>query len=149
MKHAGKYFEIHAKQRMSVFNFFVIMFGSFSAGLAATFQGPKKYSAVGVVIGIVLMFLAFIFWKLDQRVRFLIKHAEAVLVSAEEQSIPEPQRLFANEVSITAGKARGPAYFRMWTYGSSFRFVFIIAALIGFAGSFISALRLNGTVNLN
>jgi hypothetical protein len=50
MKHAWKYFEIHAKQRMSVFNFFVIMFGSFSAGLAATFQGPKKYSAVGVVI---------------------------------------------------------------------------------------------------
>jgi len=86
LTHAGRYFELHANQRMSVFNFFLALSGVVSAGLAALVQGSAHLIFLGILLGLLLVLVSFIFWKLDQRVSFLIKHAEDALSELEENA---------------------------------------------------------------
>ena len=77
--HAWRYFELHANQRIAVFNFFLVLSGLIAAGLAAAVQAAGLLLVVGAVLGLLLALVSFIFWKLDQRTSFLIKHAEQAL----------------------------------------------------------------------
>ena len=81
--YAWSYFQLHANQRMTSFNFFVVIAALLTTGLARTFAKGFEYHFVGVCLGIGLMAIAFLFWKLDQRVRHLIKHAESILKQLE------------------------------------------------------------------
>lgn len=138
MEHAWKYFEVHAAQRLSIFNFFVVMLGSVTAGVAATFETSHNWSYIGLVLSFVLLLLSFVFWKLDQRTAFLVKHAEQVLIEAEKALLSDSQRIFTSEVGITSKRTRGPAFQRMWTYSQSFRLIFVFAALLAVLGFAIS-----------
>ena len=138
LTHAWRYFELHAHQRMSVFNFFVALSGAVSAGLAAIVQGSAQVSFLGIVLGILLIMVSFVFWKPDQRTSFLIKHAEAAL-SVLERALPDERaRLFLYEPFKTDAAASGNWWSRYWTYGESFRIVFLSIGLIGFGGSLLS-----------
>ena len=75
-----EYFKVHAQQRMSLFNFFVVFSSLATTCLVATFREETRAHMLGVGLGILLMVVSFIFWKLDERVRFLIKHAERIEV---------------------------------------------------------------------
>lgn len=101
LAHAWRYFELHANQRMSVFNFVLALSGVASAGLAALLQGSSRLSFLGVLRGVLLALVAFVFWKLDQRVSFLIKHAEAALSELEHALPDERARLFLCEPAKT------------------------------------------------
>src|SRR5690349_3082540 len=87
--YAWSYFQLHANQRMTSFNFFVVIAALLTTGLARSLENDFKYHFVGVCLGFSLMITAFIFWKLDQRVRHLIKHAEAALKDIERRCIQE------------------------------------------------------------
>lgn len=65
-------------------SFFLFASGAIAAGLAATLQGTPRFSSLGIALGALLMLVSFIFWKLDQRVSFLIKHAEQALAETEQ-----------------------------------------------------------------
>jgi hypothetical protein len=141
LMHAWRYFELHANQRMSVFNFFLALSGVVSAGLAALVQEDPHSSFLGVLLGLLLILVSFVFWKLDQRVSFLIKHAESAL-SELEGALPNKQaRLFLCEPSKTDAVTSGHWWSRHWTYGQSFRMVFFVMALIGIGGSVLSTFR--------
>ena len=114
LEHTWRYFELHAKQRVSVFNFFVVMSGALAAGIAASLQGSAKLAAIGVVLGLLLPLISFVFWKLDQRVSFLIKHAENALAEIECTLPTERARLFSLEPASTK-EAKSKASF--WTAG--------------------------------
>ena len=79
--------------------------------------------------------LCFVFWKLDQRASFLVKHAEAALALEEADCLPAGARVFANEPAAAAN-VKG-----MWTFGKSLRFTFFAMGLIGICGAALSALR--------
>lgn len=76
-----RYFEIHAGQRMSTFNFFIIFASLLSGGMFKLIQDEGACSAmsqnvlnpfVGCSVAAGLFFVSIIFWKLDCRVKFLI-----------------------------------------------------------------------------
>ena len=149
LEHTWRYFELHANQRMAVFNFFLLMSGAIAAGLAATLQGSVKLAFVGIVLGCLLALVSFVFWKLDQRVGFLIKHGEAALAEVE-RSLPEHNaRLFLSEPGrTTVAKGESSWWSRQWTYGCAFRFVFWVMGLTGIGGAILSGLKAAGMVNL-
>jgi len=148
-EHAWRYFELHANQRMATFNFFLVASGAIAAGLATTLQGTQRVSSLGVALGILLMLVAFISWKLDQRVAFLVKHAERAL-SETEQAFPADAAacLFKYEPHVTA-QARNRSSFltKHWTYGRSFRFVFWVVGLFGLGGAVLSCLKFAGVIS--
>ena len=145
--HAWRYFELHANQRMSVFNFFLVLGGLVAAGLAGIAQGPEKLAPVGAVLGLLLAVAAYIFWKLDQRVAFLIKYAEAALSELEKDLPTAASKLFSNEPGLTRSEqSAGNRWNRLWTYGRSFRVMFWVVGLIGVVASVLCSLRLAGVL---
>ena len=149
LEHSWRYFELHANQRMTVFNFFLVLSGAIAAGLAATIQGSARLAMLGVALGALLALVAFVFWKLDQRVSFLIKHAEAALADVERALPEQSAQLFLSEPNKTEHVvATGNWWTRQWTYSRAFRLVFWIMGLAGVAGAALSVLKTMGAIAL-
>lgn len=140
LEHAWRYFQLHANQRITVFNYFIVLSGILATGLASAIQASPRLAAVGVVLGLLLSLLSFVFWKLDQRTSFLIKHAEQLIKAVE----PAVATLFQEEVAKTedARKTKG-----LWTYGRAFRVIFLVMGLVGIAGAAVSGLRWSGELS--
>lgn len=135
LEHAWRYFQLHAQQRMTVFNFYLIITGLIAAGLGACVVQGGKLVVIGGGLGLFLSFITFIFWKLDQRVSIMIKKSEDAIVSLEKiLAIPEAS-LFSGDLEPPT--KRGFSITSPWTYGRSFRVSFLIVGLVGlcFAGS--------------
>jgi hypothetical protein len=144
LDHAWKYFTVHASQRLLLFNVFVVSSGAVVAGLAACLQKSGFFPALGSGLGCLLVLNAFVFWKLDQRTSFLVKHAEEALTEIERTFQKPTAQLFYREPLRTAAGEKDNGLIRMWTYGRVFRFVFGLMACIGTVGASLSLLRYYG-----
>jgi len=137
-----EYFKVHAQQRMSLFNFFVVFSSLATTCLVATFQEKTRAPTVGMAIGVLLIIISFTFWKLDERVRFLIKHAENALKWIEstyplEDDVVNPHvlRLFTCEEKHT--KCNGDL-----TYSKCFKVAFLVFGVVGLVGVILSTAHL-------
>lgn len=140
---AWKYFQQHAQQRISYFNFFVIFSTILTTGLVTTFQKSFEMPYLGCAIGLIQVFLSIMFWKIDQRNKFLTKHAEEVIKSYE-LSIDDISlnKLFASEEiktneQVLSDKSK---FFlrRQITHGKSYKYIYLFFLLWGIAGIIIS-----------
>ena len=144
LEHAWRYFDLHAQQRISLFNYFLIASGSVAAGLAASLQQSGLFQILGAGLGTLLILISFVFWKLDQRTAFLVKHAEEALTELETTFQNPAARLVYREPLRTAVRESGFIIARMWTYGAVFRLVYAVMAIVGFTGAAISWARFKG-----
>jgi hypothetical protein len=102
---------------------------------------------LGVVLGTMLSLVSFLFWKMDQRVSFLIKHAESALAELEAVLPTAASKLFSNEPAFTeSARISGNTWTRLWTYGRSFRVTFWAVGFFGAAAASLCLLRLFGIV---
>jgi hypothetical protein len=147
--HAWRYFEIHSGQRMTMFNYFTVFAGLVLAGIGATLQGSPRLSAIGVPLGLLLALLSFVFWKLDQRMSFLVKHSEAAQRLIEEELLPPIARLFQGEaVALAIANTNAASTSKVWTFGRSLRLTFSVMAAVGLTASILSGLRAAGCITL-
>jgi hypothetical protein len=73
-----RYFVVHADQRMKLFNFFLILSGL----ILGAFPGVRAMAPQSKLVSLLPMLLvlvSFIFWRLDERTRQLIRNAESAL----------------------------------------------------------------------
>ena len=126
--HAWRYFQLHAQQRMSMFNYFILVLGLLIAGLVQALREPGFFGLFGIALGMCLFFAAMIFLQLDRRTKRLIDHAEAAMRALEPELFDARGQLFVGEKSATEGRG-------VWTYTKSFAIVFIVAAAIGVFGA--------------
>jgi len=126
LEHAWRYFELHAAQRMQAFNYFLVI-----AGLALSGIGGCLASAsirpVGMFIGATLAMTAAVFYLIDKRTSFLIKHSEGCIVKLEEK-VPPAGRVFTTEPAKTTAS-------KIPTYGTSFTAAFTAFAVVGLLGA--------------
>ncbi|KTC08375.1 hypothetical protein AO387_25485 [Pseudomonas syringae ICMP 11168] len=127
LEHAWKYFELHAQQRMTVFNFFLAISGLTAAGIGAGLQQGSKFSALVCLLGCFLFFIAFLFWKLDQRASLMIKASENAIIALEQAAVTKEASIFSNEQQLSKSFGLTAA----WSYGRCFRTCFILVALSG------------------
>jgi hypothetical protein len=138
LEHAWRYFALHASQRISLFNFFLIVEGTMGAGLAACLRGSQFLNLLGVALGVLMAFVSFVFWKLDQRTAFLVKYAEVAIAEIENALPIAAARIISHEPAHSAERAGvGP----VWTYGEIFRVVFVVMSVLGVAGGVLSFVR--------
>ena len=88
-EYALSYFQLHANQRMTTFNFFVVIAALLTTGISGTFNKDFQNHFFGIILGLRFIVISFTFWKLNQRVRYLIKHAETTLKAIEQEWIGE------------------------------------------------------------
>jgi hypothetical protein len=140
LEHGWRYFALHAGQRLTLFNYFIAVSGVILAGGAAALQGTARFSLLGVALGLLLVLLALVFHKLDQRTSALIKISEQVLAATERQCIPPEARLFAPEIDSGTSGVLDPSA-AGWTYGRSLRLSFLVVGILGLALCVLSLLR--------
>lgn len=141
-KRAWDYFALHAAQRMSSFNYFVLTSGLLITSFCATYKVEHFPSWLRGAIGVAIILVAFAFWKVDQRVRNLVKHAERAMKEIERQAEepfsgcdPSVFRLFVSEEERTA-KARSRhsknLCMRPMTYSECFGILYLVIGAFGF-----------------
>lgn len=147
-QYAWNYFSVHADQRLKTFNFYAVLSSAIVAGTLAIAKDAKN-PAIAAPLAFLLAFLSFIFWKLDQRNRQLIKQGENALKYLEatsgpvgEAGAPHVVQLFTHEEHMTRGLVRFPralptrAHF---SYSTCFNAVFFV---FGFGGLLVAAVLL-------
>ena len=148
LTYSWNYFHMHAAQRISVFNFFVVLAGLMIGGLFSTFHQDFRMPALGIVLGLGLIFVSFIFWKLDERVKFIIKNAEASLTELESHfptagaaNEPHATQLISWESTKTQklrNSQRRWAPTSQYSYAQSFKLLFVVVGLVGAGGCIMS-----------
>jgi len=63
IKRAWDYFELHANQRLTTFNFYVVISSLVTTGLLATFEKQYRTPYLGIGLGVLLTLLSFVFWS--------------------------------------------------------------------------------------
>jgi hypothetical protein len=136
LDHAWRYFALHAQQRISVFNFFIVLSGILATGIGAGLQAGKPMALVVAILGALLALFSFVFYRLDGRGSELVKLAEDSLIASENRCMPAYARIIADE-----GKSRASAP-NTWTFGESFRLIFRVMGIAGFVASICALYRL-------
>jgi hypothetical protein len=136
-KQAWDYFAAHASQRMAIFNFYIVLSSVTATTYFASFKPDSNLQSAQWALALLLFIFAFIFWKLDERNKTLIKNAEAALRYFEENDPGDiVTKVFTNEKIETDKRrkcTRGWRSFCIWRLHLSYS-VFAAFALIGFSG---------------
>lgn len=139
-KQAWDYFQVHASQRLTIFNFYVVLSSVTVTTYFSSFKADSNLQTARPALAGLLCFLAFVFLKLDQRNKFLIKNAERALKHFEQmEHAPVIAKVFMQEEVETESK-RLVRWQRLlfWSahlsYSNCFNMVFVIFFLVGLGG---------------
>ncbi len=148
VEHAWKYFELHSNQRITLFNYFLLIMAGLGTAVGVILQASNKFSYVGVFASIFIIIVSVIFWKLDQRTSFLIKQSEQVFKKLERNSSIDIG-IFCNE-DANLERANKDKIFtnKIVTYGFLFRSTFLIIGFVGVTGIIIFSLKIIGYISL-
>lgn len=82
-EHAWKYFELHARQRMALFNFYITISTALVAGIGVLSNSADKPIILIITLAILMIIFSVLFWLLDNRSRYFIHLAERVIRKIE------------------------------------------------------------------
>jgi len=85
VEYAWRWFEYHAKQRISMFNFFLVASGLLATGYVDALKQSNGH--LGGVLSLFGMVIAIVFTRLDQRNARLVYLGEDVLRRLEKESL--------------------------------------------------------------
>ena len=138
--YAWLYFQLHANQRMTSFNFFVVIAALLTTGFVGTLKKDFEYYYLGYILAMSLVIISFIFWKMDQRIRYLIKHAEEALKAIEEKWISNEDEISSKVALFKAEEEkteniRNLGSWNLWrkhlSYADCFGVVYLIFGVFG------------------
>lgn len=133
-----KYFQQHATQRMSYFNYFAIFSTILINGYVISINGEEP--SLGIIIGLLEIILAFFFLKIEERNRFLMRHGENVIKKIEHNYFKENDSnysLFTSEeidANSRKERQRGWNFYRKeMSHGKAYKYLYKIFMIIGLA----------------
>ncbi len=134
------YFHYHASQRLTTFNFYIIIC-SLMATAYFTALKDVRTAHLGIVLGLLILLLSFIFWKLDIRNRQMIENAEEALKCIESENTlqdtneePHVLKIFTRDKRQTDIAKKGKRYLICkihWGYAKCFNWVFFVFGILG------------------
>lgn len=127
-------------------NFYLIIATIIAGAVVTIAKDGKGFLAAGFLV-LLLPFLSFIFWKLDLRNKFLIRHGEEAIKMIEHKSgiqdegeEPNRLKLFLHEEYATDKLKRLP-YKWHWSahfsYSTCFNLVFLVFSISGFISAVV------------
>ena len=145
-KQALEFFNTHASQRMSLFNFYVVLSGAIVAAYFASFKAEMNVELARPALGILLSLFSYVFWKLDQRNDLLLDVARRALISFEASDQTDPgndvTRVFTkaeerSKILQDRGWRQSSPWHRHFRYRECFGLVFAVFFLVGVAGAIL------------
>lgn len=87
-----RWFEYHAKQRITTFNFYLIIYSGLAAAFA--FLLKERIAAGSILVSLLMLLMSILFWQLDIRNRQLIEIGEEIVIAswtaAGLDDLPDP-----------------------------------------------------------
>lgn len=87
--HAWKYFELHAKQRVTLFKYFIILISAAAAYVAHSFPSH----GVGIIISGIFLVLTYVFQNLDKRNENLVNLSIRAMKDLEKTEFQNLKKL--------------------------------------------------------
>ncbi len=139
--HVWAYFALHAQQRMSAFQFFITLETALFGALFLIVQFAKESAAIFSVLGLLIALFSFVFWKIDQRTRDLIKNSEISLLVVENYlktyaSFSIGSLPFELDNQVSGGMKALPLIPGRLSYSKCFGTVFLVSGLAGVGAFF-------------
>jgi hypothetical protein len=82
-EYAWNWFQYHAAQRLTAFNFFLVLVGFLLVGYAQAVD--HRWDGIGIAIGTLGALVGFGFWALDVRCEELVRCGSSALLTLEER----------------------------------------------------------------
>lgn len=151
--YAWNYFSLHATQRLTTFNFYLVISTLLTAGLWSTVtQAHDENLWIAIVICLLITVISIIFEKLDERNRIFVHSAEQALRYLDDHmgleddgNIPHVLKLVARDDYETkldemkkARKSFWPSELRL-RYSHCFGYVFLSFKSVGIGTAIIIA----------
>ena len=144
---AWQAFAAHAGQRLTTFNFYLVLSSLLITAMAATFQKDFRLPYLGAVVGALLAFMSYLFWRLDKRNRELIKLSESALKHFEAAISPvdstqpyHPAAFFLRDDYETGPKKAASKWYwrKHYSYANILDRVYLTFAVVGLVGAAIA-----------
>ena len=142
--YAWEHFKLHATQRFTTFNFFIVLSVLMTTGLATALSKDFQFPELAFYLSMLLVVISFVFWKLDQRARQLLEVSKDALKELENAAGEELQfwALFRVEV-IRTNKRKAESHLlapHRWhlTYLHCFGVIYALFGILGAIGLYIS-----------
>lgn len=133
---AWKYYQQQSQQRFSIFNFFVVFSTILISGYVNALD--KGFTSIGITIGLLQIFLTFMFLKIEARNKFMTKHAENIIKKLEAAYFSEGNEnysLFSSEEQATNElrqlQAKQSLFSKQWSFRQSFALIYKVFITIG------------------
>lgn len=145
-KQAWDYFALHASQRMTVFNFYIVLSALTTTSYVASFDSHSDLDPLRIALATLLCLFAFVFWKLDERTKRLVKIGEEALKHFEGVSLADDvAKVFTREEAETTRKRSTQEGWNPWhrllTYSDCFRLIFVAFFVAGLVELTVSLVR--------
>jgi|GEM_PF-607843 len=125
--YAWNWFDFHAKQRVSMFNFFLIITGILANGFISVIRTDCRFLGAGIAILGIITSIGFIF--LDVRNKQLVEMGEDMLLSIEEKIFSGEFKIKIKEKPMDPKQVQGGFMLReykeepRWEKGSRWRYI--------------------------
>jgi len=140
------HFQVHAGQRMTIFNFYVVFSSLLSGAVLTALQSPNRHDFTLSVLGLGLIVISFVFWRLDERNRLLIHCAEDALKALEAEAWKDHPKAEMMRVFTYSDKRTAEKKVHL-KYSACFRIVFIAFALFGTGITVFALCRARGIIS--
>src|SRR3972149_7333546 len=140
--YAWEYFSLHADHRLKAFNFFVA-FATLLIGAFATLVEKSGLRQPYILLPLAFVFVSFVFWKLEERTRMLVKNGEDAikyldsLVLGNDTEHYKSLALFTADDRLTSNLPKFPLLSGYFSYSRCFRWVYMTCGVIGFIGAIV------------
>ncbi|MCL2177128.1 MAG: hypothetical protein FWB72_04205 [Firmicutes bacterium] len=142
---AWKHFEFHAKQRLSLLQFYLIFTGVLATAIVTIFSLGGLYS-LGIFLGILMAVKSLLFYKLDHRNKLLTKVAETVIREFERKFDFSYDNKYLDKIKVFTKAQEIPTepetkqvkniFTFPYSHGRVYKIIFVIFGFLGVA-SFI------------
>jgi len=149
------YFIAHSSQRLTTFNFYLLILSFLSTAFGYSFRySPLVSDCIKVVTSLLLLMLSITFYFLDKRCKLMIKYSEGILRNIEpliltNTDCKEPIHIFNYEEMMTTSlkdnnKSISLCKFfkKNYSYSDCFLFVFSAGGLLGLFGFMNSVIKM-------
>jgi len=151
--YAWEHFKLHAAQRFTTFNFFIVLAVLMTTGLATALSKDFQYPELALYLGLLLVVISFVFWKLDQRARQLLEVSKDALKEMEHfdtEAEPRCWAVFRIEV-VRTNQRRAQSHLlapHRWhlTYLHCFGIIYLLFGVLGSIGLYVSWPRVQASI---
>lgn len=139
------YFSTHAKQRMQMFNFYIILETVFLTAFCTLCELGNKMCIYRIIVSIAIIVFSVAFYLIDKRSKMMIKESEKAIKLLEgryKEEYGKDIMIFTKEEESTTYQRENCCFAsRFLSYSKILKFIYSFFIIIGFVCLFVELVQ--------